>query len=53
MLELDIMELPRSCVLVISDGKAKVVALPPHAETRISTHDGKVKRVNFVEGEVF
>ncbi len=53
MLELDIMELPRSCVLVISDGKAKVAELPVHAETSIVTYKGKVKRVNFDEGEEF
>lgn len=53
ILELDIMELPKSCILVISQGKAKMVELPSHAETRIKTHDGKVKRVNFDEGEIF
>ena len=53
ILELDIMELPRSCVLLISEGKAKIGELPPHAETRIKTHDGVVKRVNFDEGEEF
>ena len=53
MLELDIMELPRNCVLVISDGRAKVAALPVHAETSIVTYKGKVKRVNFDEGEDF
>lgn len=35
ILKLDIMELPTSCVLVISNGKAKLGALPPHADTRI------------------
>ncbi|RLJ89915.1 XtrA/YqaO family protein [Planococcus citreus] len=53
MLELDIMELPTSCVLVISNGKVKLGALPPHAETRFKTHDGQVRRVNFNEGEEF
>lgn len=53
MLKLDIMELPGSHVLLISNGKAKIGVLPPHAETRIKTHDGKVKRVNFDEGEEF
>lgn len=41
---LDIMELSGRHVLLISDGKAKLGALPPHAETRIKTHDGKVRR---------
>lgn len=47
------MELPKSCVIVICEGKAKLGALPAHAETRIKTHAGKVKRVNFDEGEEF
>lgn len=52
-LKLDIMKLPKSCLLIISEGKVKIGMLPPHAETRIKTHDGKVKRVNFDEGEEF
>ncbi|WP_416144926.1 XtrA/YqaO family protein [Planococcus koreensis] len=53
ILELDIMELPESCILVISQGKAKYAPLPAHAETSIVTYQGKVKRVNFDEGEEF
>ena len=52
-LKLDIMELSLSCVLNIPEGRVKIGELPPHAETRIKTHDGKVKRVNFDEGEEF
>lgn len=52
-LKLDIMELPESCVLIISEGKVKLAALPSHAETSIVTYKGKVKRVNFDEGEDF
>ena len=44
-LELDIMEIPSSCVFVICDGKAKVRELPPFGEYRIVTHQGKVKRM--------
>ncbi|XKF84807.1 XtrA/YqaO family protein [Planococcus rifietoensis] len=47
------MELPKQCVLVISDGRAKIAELHPHAETKIFTYKGKVKRVNFEEGEDF
>lgn len=50
---MDIMELPRSCFLVISDGRSKVAELPLHAKTSIITYKGKVKRVNFDEGEDF
>ena len=47
---MDIMKLLGSQVLLISNGKAKLGTLPPHAETRIKTHDGQVSRVNFGEG---
>ncbi len=47
------MESPINCVLVVSEGKAKMGELPPYAETRIKTHGGKVKHVNFDEGEEF
>lgn len=52
-LMLDIMELPLTCALIISEGKAKLVELPSHAQTSIDTYKGKVKRVNFDEGEEF
>ena len=52
-LKLDIMELPINCVLVISEGKAKIAVLPSHANTSIVTYKRKVKRVNFDEGEDF
>ncbi|MGN7327926.1 XtrA/YqaO family protein [Bacillus pumilus] len=40
-------------VLVISDGKVRFSPLPSHGETKIVTHDDKVTRVNFNEGELF
>ena len=52
-LELDIMEIPSSCVIVICDGKAKIRELPPFGEYRIVTHQGKVKRMRREEGEEF
>lgn len=52
-LKLDIMELPLSCVLIISEGKVKLAELPSHAETSIVTYKGKVKRVNFDGGKIF
>ena len=51
--KLDIMELPLSCVLIVSEGKVKMGEFPTYAETRIKTHGGKVKLVNFDEGEEF
>jgi hypothetical protein len=53
ILELDIMELPPSCVVIISEGKAKISELPAFAETKITTHQGKVTRVKWDEGEAF
>jgi len=47
------MELPENCVIVVSKGQAKVSELPEHAETKIITHQGKVKRLRWDEGEDF
>ena len=52
-LSIDIMELPDSCVIILSHGKAKVAELPAFAETKIVTHQGRVKRVKWDEGEEF
>lgn len=52
-LEIDIMEIPSSCVIVICDGKAKLRELPPFGEYKIVTHQGKVKRMRREEGEEF
>lgn len=52
-LNIDIMEIPTSCVVVICDGKAKLRELPTHGEYRIVTHQGKVKRMRRETGEDF
>lgn len=52
-LEIDIMEQKGSFAIVICDGKAKITELPPYGETKIITHQGKVKRIRFDEGEEF
>ncbi len=52
-LELDIMEIPDNCVIVICDGKAKLRELPPYGEYKITTHQGRVKRMRREEGEEF
>ena len=51
-LNIDIMELDR-CVLIINDGRAKLIQLHSHGEARIITHQGKVKRVRLEEGLEF
>jgi hypothetical protein len=53
LLELDIMQLPETFVVVVSEGRARLTELPTHGETKIVTHQGKVKRVKFDEGEEF
>lgn len=52
-LELDIIDLPENCVIVVSEGKAKVRQLPQFGEYKIVTHQGKVKRMRREEGEEF
>ncbi|KQB91898.1 MULTISPECIES: XtrA/YqaO family protein [Geobacillus] len=52
-LEIDIMEQKGSFAIVICDGKAKITELPLYGETKIITHQGKVKRIRFDEGEEF
>ncbi|MFF2449350.1 XtrA/YqaO family protein [Neobacillus sp. NPDC058068] len=55
-LEIDIMnymEVNKSFAIVVCDGKARLTELPEHGETKIVTHQGKVKRVKFDEGEDF
>lgn len=51
--KLGIMELPVNCVVVISDGKAKIREIPEHGYYRIVTHAGKIKRMRKEEGEEF
>lgn len=53
ILSIDTMELSESCIIVISDGRAKLAELPPHANTTIKTHKGIVTRVIWDEGEMF
>lgn len=50
---LGIIELPVNCVVVISEGKAKLRELPEHGEYKIVTHQGKVRRMRREEGEEF
>ncbi|WP_144634172.1 XtrA/YqaO family protein [Priestia megaterium] len=52
-LEIDIMKQKRNFAIVVCGGQAKLTELPYHGETKIITHQGKVKRVKFDEGEDF
>ena len=53
MLKIDTIEWSTNCVVVISEGKAKVRELPEHGEYKIVTHQGKVRRMRKEEGEDF
>ena len=53
LLGIGIMDLSMNCVVVISDGVAKVREIPEHGEYRIVTHQGKIKRMRREEGEEF
>jgi len=53
LLQIDIMKQKGSFAIVVCDGKARLTRLPEHGETKIITHQGKVKRVKFDEGEDF
>ncbi|TPE70655.1 XtrA/YqaO family protein [Halalkalibacterium halodurans] len=52
-IEIDLMKREGPFVVVVSDGRAKITSLPPHGETKVLTHQGKVKRIKFDEGEEF
>ncbi|WP_431189195.1 XtrA/YqaO family protein [Cytobacillus firmus] len=47
------MEQKGSFAVVVCNGKARMTGLPSYGETKIITHQGKVKRVKFDEGEEF
>ncbi|MFS0674244.1 XtrA/YqaO family protein [Ornithinibacillus sp. 179-J 7C1 HS] len=50
---IDINERDKPFVVVYCQGKARITYLPEHGETKIITHQGKVKRIKFDEGEEF
>jgi len=52
-LEIDLLENKGGFAVIVSEGKAKITMLPEFGETKIITHQGKVKRVKFDEGEEF
>lgn len=52
-LEMPMKEFDMPFVIVVSDGQAKSTELPAYGVTSIITHQNKVKRVKFDEGEDF
>lgn len=53
ILEIDLLKQKENFAVIVCEGKAKFTELPRHGETKIITHQGKVKRVKFDEGEEF
>lgn len=53
LLDCDMIGQKGNFAIIFCDGKAKVTLLPDHGETKIITHQGKVKRVKFDVGEEF
>lgn len=52
-MEIDTTKYDKPVVILISGGQAKQTTLPDHGETKLVTHQGKLKRVRFDEGEEF
>ncbi|WP_337970232.1 XtrA/YqaO family protein [Virgibacillus salexigens] len=52
-LNVDISDANKPFVIVYSQGEAKLSYLPSHGETKVITHQGRVKRIKFDEGEEF
>ncbi|MFJ7972664.1 XtrA/YqaO family protein [Psychrobacillus sp. NPDC096389] len=52
-INLNTKEIPNPCIVVISKDTAKMTELPAFADTTIKTHQGKVVRVKWNEGEDF
>lgn len=50
LLNIDIMDLPVNCVIIVSEGKVKLSELPAFAETNITTHQGEI---TWDKGEAF
>ncbi|WP_188453777.1 XtrA/YqaO family protein [Virgibacillus oceani] len=51
--DIDLEEGKTPFIVVYCQGEAKITFLPEHGETKVVTHQGKVKRVKFDEGEDF
>ncbi|MBM0064949.1 XtrA/YqaO family protein [Alkalicoccobacillus gibsonii] len=52
-IELNTFEVDKPCMIVIAGGKVRMTELPTHGGTTVVTHQGKVKRVTWDEGEEF
>lgn len=50
-IEVEVTNSPK--VILIGGGKAKIIDLPCFGETKVITHEGKIKRFRIEEGEEF
>ncbi len=53
IIDIETLDTKEPIVLVFSNGILKYTQLPPHGETKIVTHNNKVTRLLFNEGELF
>ncbi|MCP1149455.1 XtrA/YqaO family protein [Bacillus sp. 1735sda2] len=53
IIDIETFDTKEPIVLVFSNGILKYTQLPPHGETKIVTHNNKVTRLLFNEGELF
>ncbi|MDX5483636.1 XtrA/YqaO family protein [Bacillus pumilus] len=53
IIDIETLDTKEPIVLVFSNGILKYTLLPPHGETKIVTHNNKVTRLLFNEGELF
>ncbi|WP_113387304.1 XtrA/YqaO family protein [Bacillus pumilus] len=53
IIDIETLDTKEPIVLVFSNGILKYTQLPPHGETKIITHNNKVTRLLFNEGELF
>lgn len=51
--EIDVKGSETPFIMIVSNGKVKKVELPLFGEIKVITHQGKVTRVRFEEGEEF
>lgn len=52
-LELEVFKNSTNFAIIVCDGEIKMAELPNYGEVKIITHQGKVKKVKFDEGEDF
>lgn len=46
-------QLSKNCILIVSDGKAKMMPLPDYATAEVKTCGGKVHLVKCIESALF